>query len=103
MRIELLYIDECPNSDEAARQLDAALAALGHRGAAVHMRLMESAADTAGTAFGGSPTITVDGTDIFPGGAAAGDLACRIYRTPTGLAGLPTIDQIKEALTKHGL
>lgn len=103
MRIELLYIDECPNSDEAARRLDAALAALGHRGAAIHMRLMKSAADTAGTAFGGSPTITVDGADIFPDGAPAGDLACRIYRTPTGLAGLPTLEQIKEALTKHGL
>lgn len=103
MRIELLYILECPNSVEAARRLGAALAALGHRGTDVHMRLMESAADTVGTGFAGSPTITVDGEDIFPGGTTATDLACRIYRTPAGLRGLPTLEQIKEALTDLGL
>lgn len=103
MNIELLHISDCPNTDEAARRLSAALTALGHPGAAIHLGLMESAEDTIGTAFAGSPTITLDGTDIFPGGAAADDLACRIYRTPRGLAGVPTIDQIKEALTNRGL
>ncbi|WAH98135.1 thioredoxin family protein [Arthrobacter sp. MMS18-M83] len=103
MRIELLYINECPNSDEAARRLGVALAALGHRGTTIHMRLIDSSEDTVGTGFAGSPTIAVDGADIFPGGAVVSDLACRIYRTPSGLAGLPTIDQIKEALTNHGL
>lgn len=56
MTIELLYIDECPNPVEAAQRLDAALAALSHRGTEVHMRVMESAADTVGTGFAGSPT-----------------------------------------------
>lgn len=66
-------------------------------------RLLESAADIAGTGFAGSPTITVNGTDIFPTGAPADDLACRIYATPSGLAGLPTLNQITEALKNHGL
>ncbi|MDI3331884.1 MAG: thioredoxin family protein [Micrococcus sp.] len=103
MRIELLHIDGCPNSVEAGRRVDAALAALGHRDAAVHMRLLESSADAVGTAFAGSPTIMVGGVDIFPNGAPTSDLACRIYSTPGGLAGLPTVDHVKDALSNHGL
>lgn len=103
MKIELLHIDDCPNSVEARLRVEAALAALGRPDVAVHMRLLESPADTVGTAFAGSPTITVDGTDIFPDGAPASDLACRIYMTPAGFAGLPTVGQVQEALRKSGL
>ncbi|MBT8161949.1 MULTISPECIES: thioredoxin family protein [Arthrobacter] len=103
MRIELLYINECPNSDEAARRLNEALIALGHQRGEFDLRLIDTPADTVGTVFAGSPTITLDGADIFPGGAATSDLACRIYQTPGGLAGLPTVDQIKQALTGHGV
>ena len=56
-----------------------------------------------GTGFAGSPTITADGADIFPDGAPSRDLACRMYPTPAGHAGVPTVDQVKEALTNHGL
>ncbi|WP_442543014.1 thioredoxin family protein [Arthrobacter sp. KN11-1C] len=59
MRIELLHINECPNPDEAARCLVAALAALNHRGTTIHMRLIDSLEDTIGTGFAGSLTITV--------------------------------------------
>ena len=103
MRIELLHIDECPNTAAAQERLESALAALGHGDLPVHTRLLESASDIAGTGFAGSPTITVNGADIFPAGAPAGALACRIYATPGGLAGLPTLDQLTEALRNHGL
>ncbi|MCP9001520.1 thioredoxin family protein [Pseudarthrobacter sp. RMG13] len=103
MRIELLYIDECPNLAMVQERLESALAALGHSDIPVTMRLLESAADTAGTGFAGSPTITLNGSDIFPAGARADDLACRIYATPSGLAGVPTISQIAEALKNNGL
>ena len=103
MRIELLHIDECPNTAETQERLRAALIALGHTDIPVHIRLVESPADTENTGFAGSPTITVNGADIFPTGAPANDLACRIYPTPSGLAGLPTFDQIREALKDNGL
>lgn len=103
MRIELLHIDACPNAAKALERLEAALTAMGHRDFPVNTRLLESASDTAGTGFAGSPTISVNGSDIFPTGAPAGDLACRIYATPSGLAGLPTIDQIAAALKNNGL
>lgn len=102
MRIELLHIDHCPNSALAAERLEAALASLGHAETEVRARLLQTADDAVGTAFAGSPTITVDGIDIFPEGAPADDLACRIYRTPAGFAGLPTVEQIKDALGARG-
>ena len=103
MRLELLHIDECPNSAKAYERLEAALTALGRMDVEVHMRLLESASDIKDTGFAGSPTITVNGADIFPNGASSSDLACRIYMTPSGYAGLPTIDQLTDALRNHGL
>lgn len=103
MRLELLHIAECPNSVNAYERLEAALTALGRTDVEVHMRLLESVTDIEGTGFAGSPTITVNGSDVFPDGASASDLACRIYKTPNGYAGLPTIDQLTEALRNSGL
>lgn len=104
MRLELLHIDECPNSVKAHERLEAALTALGRTDVEVHMRLLESASDIEGTGFAGSRTITVNGSDIFPDGASTSDLACRIYMTPNGYAaGLPTIDQLTKALRDRGL
>lgn len=103
MRIELLHIEDCPNTTKALEQVEAALAALGHEGVPVHTRHIRSPADTVGTGFAGSPTITADGVDIFPDGAPSSDLACRIYPTPDGHAGVPTVDQVMKALTNHGL
>ena len=103
MKIELLHIDDCPNTAKALEQVKAALAALGHEGIPVQMRHIRSPADTAGTGFAGSPTITADGVDIFPDGAPSSDLACRIYPTPSGYEGAPTVDQVMKALSDYGL
>jgi hypothetical protein len=103
MRIELLHIDECPNTVQAQERLETALTTLGRSNIPVHTRLLKSASDTTDTGFAGSPTITLNGSDIFPTGAPANELACRIYATPSGLAGLPTLNQITEALKSNGL
>jgi len=103
MKLELLHIADCPNTSRGLERVEAALAALGRDDVAVHLRLIESAADIAGTGVAGSPTITADGADLFPGGAPSGELACRIYRTPGGHAGAPTVEQVIEALKSRGL
>lgn len=103
MRIELLHIEDCPNTAKALEQVKTALATLGHEDLPVHTRHIKSPSDTVGTGFAGSPTITADGADIFPDGAPSSDLACRIYPTPAGYAGVPTLDQLMKALTQHGL
>lgn len=83
--------------------METALTALGRQDLTVRLQPIKSPADTAGTAFSGSPTITVDGTDIFPAAAPTTELACRIYPTPSGMAGVPTVDQVLEALRNRGL
>lgn len=103
MKIELLHIDECPNTATALEHLQAALIALHRTDIPINSRLLKSSADTAGTGFAGSPTITADGADMFPEAAPSSDLACRIYRTPEGHAGAPTVGQLVEALRNRGL
>jgi hypothetical protein len=103
MRIEVLYFDGCPNRAEACHRTEVALAALGWGTAAVMTREMRTPEDTKGTAFDGSPTISVDGRDVFAGAAPTSKLSCRIYQTLNGLAGLPTIEQFKDALVNAGL
>jgi hypothetical protein len=49
--------------------------------------------------FGGSPTFLVDGSDLFPGGAASAQ-ACRTYRTSTGIRGLPDLRELRQALKR---
>jgi hypothetical protein len=48
--------------------------------------------------FHGSPSILVDGIDVFAGPDAGVGLSCRVYRTPDGPAGAPTIEQLRAAL-----
>ena len=51
--------------------------------------------------FPGSPTIRVDGRDLFPVPDRAGNaLGCRMYATPEGLKGSPTAEMLEEALIK---
>ena len=71
MRIELLHIDECPNSAETQERLEAALRILGRCDIPVHVRQLSSASETTDTGFADSPTLAVDGNDIFPTGAVA--------------------------------
>ena len=101
MDLEILHIDDCPNWEEAGSRLRAALDSTGHDGESIGFRLIRTSEDASGTAFAGSPTITLDGVDLIPSQGATGDLACRIYPTPSGLAGLPTVEQLIEGIRAH--
>lgn len=46
-------------------------------------------------------TILLDGQDAFASDGRTSDLACRIYVTEQGLAGLPTQDQLEAAIRVH--
>ena len=89
-----MYFDGCPHWETADTRLRQAA---GEMGAQVwHCRIAEG--DDL-TGFGGSPTILVDGRDPFPRTGPATELTCRLYPTPEGPAGSPTLDQIRAALT----
>ena len=97
MRVEVLHIQDCPSWREAGARLEVALAEAGID-AAVEYRLLEDPADLAGTVFAGSPTIVVDGADLFPAAEPIRELACRVYPTPAGLRGMPETGQLVTAL-----
>ncbi|WP_309620963.1 thioredoxin family protein [Salinibacterium sp.] len=101
MNITLLHIDDCPSWVEAESRLSTALAGADMPGTPVKVVTVMNAAHAVALNFAGSPTILIDGVDLFPDGARASDLACRIYRTPNGLAGLPTVEQVVDALARR--
>lgn len=49
-------------------------------------------------AFRGSPTILVNGQDVFAIGYEPVGLSCRIYQTPDGPAGGPTTEHLRAVL-----
>lgn len=98
MRIEVLSIDDCPNSQTAVEEVRDALNLLGRTDVPVTERRITTAEEAAATAFAGSPTVLINGVDVVPGATPIGSLACRVYRTDTGMAGYPTAEQIAEAM-----
>ncbi len=92
----LLYFDGCPNWLEADSRLRALAAE--HPEMVVERRLVETVEDAEATRFRGSPSIIVDGVDPFADADAPVGLSCRMYQTPDGAAGSPTLDQLREVI-----
>jgi hypothetical protein len=98
-RVELLWWEGCPSTDEALALLRQVLAERGLE-AEVELREVTSDDEARELAFPGSPTIRVEGRDVDPAGAAARPaLTCRIYRLPDGrVSPVPSREQLEEAL-----
>jgi hypothetical protein len=102
MRIEILYFDGCPTYGVAIKALRKVLA---DEGVQAEVELVAVNTDKAARSlrFPGSPTIRVDGRDLFPVPEREDwRLGCRVYTTPEGLRGSPTAEMFEEALTKIG-
>ena len=97
MRVEILRIDECPNWQQAESAVRAAVELLGIGDLDVVVRVLASEEEAAAVPFAGSPTILIEGRDPFPSAGTTTDLACRIYPTPAGLRGAPSVDQLVAA------
>lgn len=97
MKVELLHIHDCPNAAVAAEHARTALDALGLTDVPVDLVTIGTEAEAANTGFGGSPTILIDGIDLFPT-TLVHSLACRVYVAENSFAGAPAATQIDEAL-----
>ncbi|MQA35931.1 DF family (seleno)protein [Modestobacter roseus] len=98
MQVSLLYFDGCPNWSVADERLREALTRLGYGHAALEYRQVTTAEEAEEAQFRGSPTVLVNGRDPFLDDESPVGLSCRVYRTPDGLAGAPTVEQLVEAL-----
>ena len=96
MDVALLYFDDCPNWRVADQRL-AAIAA-ERPDVVVTRHRVETVEQAELLRFHGSPSILVDGVDVFADPGAGVGLSCRVYRTPQGLAGAPTMEQLRAAL-----
>lgn len=95
MTVTLLYFDGCPNWRVADQRLATLADELGF---VVERHRVSSPQEAEELGFLGSPTILVDGQDPFREGDEPAGFSCRIYRTPDGPAGSPTVEQLREAL-----
>ena len=94
VEIRILYFEGCPHAELARERVSALL----RDPETIHMQLIDSPDDAVREGMHGSPTILVDGIDPFASPGTAASWSCRIYQTPDGPAGAPSLVQIASAL-----
>jgi hypothetical protein len=97
MKIELLCFDGCPSWQTALANLQTALQL---ERLAAHVTPVTVEDETAATQlrFLGSPSIHLDGKDLWPQERAEYFLSCRMYLTPEGMRGWPTVAMLRDRL-----
>lgn len=92
----MLYFVDCPNWKVANERLHTLA---GERpGIRVTHHLVDTQAEAERTGFHGSPSIHVDGVDLFSAPETEVGVSCRRYLTPDGYEGAPTLDQLRALL-----
>lgn len=100
MNIVVQYFDGCPNWRVADERLKQALRATGQSDVVTTYVEVVSDEQAADLQFAGSPTVLVNGEDPFANQPSTGGLSCRLYSTPDGIAGSPTVEQLIAALVR---
>lgn len=92
MKIELLYVANCPNHAVALERLRATLSAENLQ-TSVSEVLVSDAAMAQSLKFPGSPTIRINGHDVEPQNeqAASFGLMCRLYSDGSGVPSEQTL------------
>lgn len=98
MRVTVLSVPDCPNRDLADARLRQALAQAGLPGVVVEHRQVTTQDQAVAEQFHGSPTIQLDGEDLFAAPGIQVSLSCRLYVTEHGVAGAPTVAELATAL-----
>ena len=97
MKVKVLYLEGCPHWRTAADRLAALQAEMGFE---LTQQVVATPEEAEPLGFRGSPTIQVDGVDPFnPDGVPIG-FACRVYETPQGPAGSPTVEQLRVVVSR---
>jgi hypothetical protein len=102
MTVELLWWDGCPSHPETLADLERILS---EEGISAELKRVEIESDEQARLerFAGSPTIRVDGEDIFPPEVEgqAYSLTCRVYQLRDGrISPTPDPEDLREALRR---
>ena len=96
MDVTLLYFEDCPNWKTAEDHL--CVLAQEMPDLSISRHLVDTSEEAERVGFRGSPGILLDGVDVFADHDSPVGLSCRMYQTPAGPAGSPTLDQLREVL-----
>jgi hypothetical protein len=96
MKIEVLYVPDCPNYQAAVERIQMVLVSESLR-ADVEGIPVGSEVEAKALGFPGSPTIRVNGTDVEPNSSNAVGLACRLYANS---GGVPSEEMFRMALAR---
>ena len=102
MQIDLLYFDDCPSWQSGLENMMAALEAEG-LDAKIRMVNVTNEDEAAHLKFLGSPSFQVNGMDLWNEERESYNLSCRVYPTPQGMKGAPTIEMLREKLRTLGI
>lgn len=97
MKIELLYFDGCPSWEIGLKNLEAALLE-ENLSASIEMVKVTDDEEAARLKFLGSPHFRVDGKDLWYEERENYSLSCRVYPTPDGVKGFPTVAMLRQQL-----
>jgi hypothetical protein len=96
--VELLLAADCPHEAAAIELIRHALDDIGLLGAPFRTRTVTSQQQANALGFTGSPTILINGIDSFAQQRQTPSLACRLYQTPDGPVGDPSLPELRHAL-----
>jgi len=99
MKVEVLYIEGCPNHRPAVHLVTGALVESGLPGTVVEVPIT-SVEQANALAFPGSPTIRINGRDLEPEAEKLSEFSfsCRTYAERGKLSGVPSEDLIRRAI-----
>jgi hypothetical protein len=99
MRVELLYVEGCPNFEQLRVDLPELLIGAGVD-EEIEIRRVESVEHAERERFLGSPTVRVDGREVEPGAEGRRDygLKCRLYRVDGKAIGAPPERWVVDAI-----
>ncbi len=100
LQIDILYTRDCAGWEMASELLQRVLADLGLE-AEITYWLVASDRQAIEWSFIGSPTIRVNGQDLFPMPGAAAGMRLRPYFTDEGMLDYPTYEMLHEALRPY--
>jgi hypothetical protein len=100
MKVEVLYVAECPSHPAAVKLVRDVLSSEGVA-AEVREVLVTDEATATDLAFSGSPTIRINGRDVAgeSSQAKAFALSCRLY-PGSGEIGLPPVEMVRRAVVE---
>ena len=97
MKIHLLHFDDCPSWRNGLENLETALQLEGFDDSVVLVKV-ENNDDAARLKFLGSPSFQIDNQDLWPEVRETYSLSCRVYLTPDGIRGYPSVEMFCQKL-----